>query len=229
MTYNPDLQRWEGNEDALVPFSHPNTSTSTVALTTASTPTFAPPNPPPHAHDRSHSVSRNVPSAHKHVSSPAANVAPSSPARAPALISHISAARGVQVERGMVFDPHKMCWLKLDPSSRPGDPRPSLDGGDDDDDPFAGLEDLKDDQRAADTGAAPPPGGPPGDAFGVDEVVFVGEEFDVGPSFVRRQREEESAWRRRVDGWTSPHRDDRAWRWAVRDLATLASAATARS
>ena len=58
MIYNPTLQRWEGNEEALVSFSHPNTSTTTLALTTASTPTFAPPgNQMSRGHDRSQSIS----------------------------------------------------------------------------------------------------------------------------------------------------------------------------
>jgi len=35
--------------------------------------------------------------------------------------------------------------------------------------------------------------------FGGEFVV--GEEFDVGPEFVRRQREEESLWKKNVEGW----------------------------
>jgi hypothetical protein len=236
MTYNPILQRWEGNEDALAPFSHPNTSTTTLALTTASTPTFAPPNQRLYTHDRSHSISHTALTAiqtaqqqqQKPISSRAVNIGPPSPPRAPALISHISTARGVQVERGMVFDPRKMCWLKLGRSSLGADPRsPSVDM-DEEEDPFAGLEDLKDDDnKTSAKGAGVPASGGLLDAPKFNEPTFVGEEFDLGPSFIRRQREEENVWRRRVEGWVGGIRDhNQNWRWAVRDLATLASQAT---
>ena len=236
MTYNPILQRWEGNEDALAPFSHPNTSTTTLALTTASTPTFAPPNHKFYSHDRSHSISHSaltaIQSAHaqKPISSRAVNIGPPSPPRAPALISHISTARGVQVERGMVFDPRKMRWLKIGRSSLSADPRsPSIDL-EDEEDPFAGLEDLKDDDNKTNaSGAQGFSSGGLADAPQFEEPSFVGEEFDLGPSFIRRQREEENVWRRRVEGWVGGLRDDnQGWRWAVRDLAALAFAETAR-
>ncbi|KAF2182714.1 hypothetical protein K469DRAFT_585452 [Zopfia rhizophila CBS 207.26] len=239
MTYNPIMQRWEGNEDALAPFSHPNTSTTTLALTTASTPTFAPPNRHFYNHDRSHSISHSalsaVQAAHaqKSISSRAVNIGPPSPPRAPALISNISTARGVQVERGMVFDPSKMRWLKLGRSSRPGDPRsPSVDL-DDEDDPFAGLEDLKDNDITPGTGGSTgnTPGGF-GDVPQFEQPAFIGEEFDLGPKFIRRQREEENVWKHRVEGWVGGLRDNGeskgGWRWTVREFAELAAAEASR-
>lgn len=241
MTYNPMLHRWEGNDAALAPFSHPNVSTTTLALTTASTPTFAPSNQHlHHQHDRSRSISHSALSAfqtqhshhhhqhqHQQQSRPAMP-GPPSPPRAPALISNISTARGVQVERGMVFDPRKMCWLKLGPSSHSGDPPSQSIDMDDEDDPFAGLEDLKDDDSKVGVGAggtASVTSGGYGDGVNAEDQTFVGEEFDLGPSFIRRQREEENIWRRRVEGWVGGIRDgSESWRWAVRDLAALATA-----
>lgn len=231
MVYNPTLQRWEGNEEALVSFSHPNTSTTTLALTTASTPTFAPPgNPLGRMHDRSHSISHtalsSIHAAQKSFSSRAAKLAsppapipvPSPPR--PALISQISVPRGVQYEGRMVFDPVKMTWLKAPRPSN--DPRPPSEL-DEDEDPFAGLDDLKDDASVAGGNAAGGVGSP-----NPDEPNFVGEEFDVGPGFIRRQREEEAAWRRRVEGWVGGIRDTGeqrgGWRWAIRDFAASASA-----
>jgi hypothetical protein len=243
MTFNPLAGRWEGNEDALVPFSHPNTSTTTLALTTASTPTFAPPNQRLYSHDRSHSISHTALSAiqagqpQKPISSRAVNVGsgprgPPSPPRAPALISNISTTRGVQIERGMLYDPQKLTWIKLGRTSLGGvtDPRfPSVDM-DDEEDPFAGIEDIKDDENKTNTSAAGQAGF---SSSGLDttpftEPSFIGEEFDLGPSFIRRQREEENVWRRRVQGWVGNLRDssDESWRWAVREFATLASEET---
>jgi hypothetical protein len=233
MTYNPTLQRWEGNEEALVHFSHPNTSTTTLALTTASTPTFAPPgNTANRSHDRSQSISHialsSIHAAQKSFAARAAKLAqPPAPAPAPspprpALISQISVPRGVQYEGRMVFDPVKMTWLKA--------PRPSNDLGspsevDEEEDPFAGIELLQDNESVA--------GGNSGGGTGTpnpEDPTFVGEEFDVGPSFIRRQRDEEAIWRRRVEGWVGGLRDNGeqkgGWRWAIRDFAASASAGT---
>ncbi|CAO2648192.1 Nn.00g074590.m01.CDS01 [Neocucurbitaria sp. VM-36] len=232
MVYNPTMQRWEGNEEALVSFSHPNTSTTTLALTTASTPTFAPPGHPlSRPHERSQSISHtalsNIHAAQKSFSSRAAKLAAApapvpvpSPPR-PALISQISVPRGVQYEGRMVFDPVKMTWLK---AARPSnDPRSPSELDEEDDDPFAGLDDLKDNESVAGSNAAGGAGTP-----NPDEPSFVGEEFDVGPGFIRRQRDEEAIWRRRVEGWVGGLRDNGdqrgGWRWAIRDFAASASA-----
>ncbi|RMZ67169.1 cytokinesis regulator [Pyrenophora seminiperda CCB06] len=233
MIYNPTLQRWEGNEEALVSFSHPNTSTTTLALTTASTPTFAPPgNQMSRGHDRSQSISHvalssiHANNAHRSFSSRAAKLtqppaplpAPSPPR--PALISQISVPRNVQYEGRMVFDPVKMTWLKA--------PRLNNDVGspsevDEDEDPFAGLDDLKDNESVVGGNGMSGTGTP-----NPEDPTFVGEEFDVGPGFIRRQRDEEAIWRRRVEGWVGGLRDSGeasgGWRWAIRDLAASASA-----
>ena len=104
----------------------------------------------------------------------------SSPPR-PALISNISHAKGVLVSKGMVFDPEQMCWVKLQDES-------------DTEDPFDGLLDLEEAESVAPT-SAPKSSGNHGD-------FTVGEEFDVGPSFIRRQREEERTWKAYMSGWT---------------------------
>jgi hypothetical protein len=231
MVYNPSMQRWEGNEDVLVSFSQPNNSTTTLALTTASTPTFAPPGMTHgRAHDRSQSRSHNLLSSihSRNLSSPRLMKMPSNPAPAPspprpALISQISAPRGVQYEGRMVFDPVKMTWLKAPrQSTGPASPM-SVGDPDEEEDPFAGLDDLKDNESVVGGN-----NGMAGGAANADDPTFVGEEFDVGPSFIRRQREEEAVWRRRVEGWVGGIRDSGeqrgGWRWAIRDFAASASA-----
>lgn len=233
MVYNPTLQRWEGNEEALAPFSHPNTSTTTLALTTASTPTFAPPNNPfAHSHDRSHSISHialsHIQAAQKNISSRAVKVAPAPSPPRPALISQKSMPRVVQYEGRMVFDPVKMTWLKAPRLS--DDPRSSSVDPDDEEDPFAGLDDLKDNESITTHGAS---GAGGNGAHGLDEPAFIGEEFDLGPSFIRRQREEEAIWRRKVEGWVGAMRDNGenkngGWRWEIRNLAASASAGAER-
>ena len=165
----------------------------------------------------------------------------------------------------MFFDAQKMRWFKVGrnslggasanggPGAQQSDPRSPYEE-DDEEDPFAGLEDLKVESADAKTNASGAPGpfsstsntGAGNGAttftnpFGEDAKfedpssgAFVGEEFDLGPSFIRRQREEEAVWRRRVEGWVggvvrsgeeSERREREAWRWAVRDLAAHAFA-----
>ncbi|KAF1918202.1 hypothetical protein BDU57DRAFT_537781 [Ampelomyces quisqualis] len=238
MVYNPTMQRWEGNEEALASFTTlPNSSTTTLALTTASTPTFAPPGHPLNRpHDRSHSISHTalstIHATQKSFSARMAKYAPPhapaaipmpvpSPPR-PALISHISQPRGVLHEGRMVFDPIKMKWLKAPRHSH--GPRSPSEFDDDEEDPFAGIEDFKDNESIAGRSNVPGDIGSP-DA---QDQIFVGEEFDVGPGFIRRQREEEAIWRRRVDGWVGGLRDNGerrgGWRWAIREFAASAGA-----
>lgn len=209
MTYNPLLQRWEGNEGALARFASSIVQDAKRPRITSH-----------HSHSHSqpqmtsnHQHSRSTPTLQAPASAP--NVG--SPPR-PALISHISSSRGVQVEKGMVFDPRKMCWLKLDPrATGPLSPAASIG---EDSDPFADIEDLKDESNSGAGGGGyfSIPGGPSIAQTPMD--TFVNEEFDLGPGFIRRQREEEDIWRRRVEGWVGERRESLGgdWRWAIRDL-----------
>ncbi|OLL24448.1 Protein byr4 [Neolecta irregularis DAH-3] len=117
---------------------------------------------------------------------------PTSPTSRPALISNISnATKNVQVVGNMVFDPSRMCWLKNNSQ-------------DSDSDPFEGMDDLVENNEMK-------------ISLGNFEFV-VGEEFDVGPEFIRRQREEEEIWRRVVDGWVSGERRGRDHLWDIREV-----------
>jgi len=165
----------------------------------------------------------------------AAPPSPTSPyggKREPALIANVGAGKGVQVSGGMVFDPQRMCWLKMAP--RPGmhcggsDSTPmSPDTIDDDDDPFAGLDDLDDGRKDGKSAAGDDmiSGSTAVKSTGlVEDEWLVGEEFDVGPEFVRRQRGEEERWRTKVEGWVGKGivRDEgvgqQRWRWAIRGV-----------
>jgi len=169
------------------------------------------------------------------VTPPPATLSPKSPVAgngkaAPALIANVGATKGVQMSGGMVFDPQRMCWLKAAPQSavRGGNESNPMshDTVDDDGDPFAGLDDLDDAPKkpAITTGV-----GSRSESFTTDapakledEDELVGEEFDVGPEFVRRQRVEEERWRGKVRGWVGEGvgRGDGfekgGWRWAIR-------------
>ena len=127
--------------------------------------------------------------------------------------------RGVQYEGRMVFDPVKMTWLKAPREAN--DPRSPSADMDDEEDPFAGLEDLKDNVSVAGhvtSGSNTP---------GIEDPSFIGEEFDLGPSFIRRQREEEYIWRRKTESWVGAMRDNGdqkyGWRWELRRIAMRAS------
>ena len=152
------------------------------------------------------------------------SISPKSPKPTPALITNIGAMQNVQVVGGMVFDPQRMCWLKLAPL-QPG--KDGLVAIQDEDDVFAGFGDLKETTNVL--------GGRMSGAY--DELGLaansddrsyedssdewpITEEFDVGPEFIRRQRAEEEKWRRKVDKWTTHDRGKfgDGWRWAIRDL-----------
>lgn len=135
---------------------------------------------------------------------------PPSPPR-PALITNINNnSQGVQVVGGMVFDPQRMCWLKIGAASNPLSP-----SVEDDDDPFKGIEDLQD-KPVADNHSTT---GSRGAAVTGDWLV--GEEFDLGPEFIKRQRDEEAMWRSRTTAWFAVGCDVRtdAYKWAIRELA----------
>ena len=200
MQWNPVLCRWDGNENVLAPFDVPSTSPGTT------------PKSP------SNSASK----------------------AAPALISNVGATKGVQVSGGMVFDPQSMRWLKAAPSAREGrsesNPLSPTTNAEEDDDPFAGIDDLDDKPKSSSHMRAAPDGfndafGPPiegntGATLSLNtkedlEPLFVGEEFDVGPEFIKRLRTEEERWRAKVAPWVGEgvKRDDddgREWKWAIK-------------
>ena len=112
----------------------------------------------------------------------------------------------------MVFDPERMRWLKLDPRIDQAARRASLvmSEGEEEEDPFAGLADLKDEREEEEK-----------ENFGAIDEWGIGEEFDVGPGFVKRQRTEEGEWRRRVELWMVEGREGAGvdWKWAIREVA----------
>ncbi|KAK9458324.1 hypothetical protein V1511DRAFT_492343 [Dipodascopsis uninucleata] len=125
----------------------------------------------------------------------------------PALISNITSNKGVQVVGGMVFDPNRMCWFKTNENGQIDE--------EDEDDPFADFDDVDDgfgnlslnsgksrsNEFSSPLGVSSSSSASTGVMFG--EFV-VGEEFDVGPAFTRRQIDEEERWRRKVQGWYLP-------------------------
>ena len=135
----------------------------------------------------------------------------------PALITNISATKGVQVVGGMVFDPQNMCWLKLGQiQNAKSEASDTLDGfnalDDDEDDVFKDIPDL-DENAGGDEERRH------GRVSDVKDEWIVGEEFDVGPEFVRRQREEEDRWRKKCEKWVGRgSRDRETWRWTIREL-----------
>lgn len=195
MQWNSALFRWEGNENALAPFDAP-------------LPQPCSPKGPGNGSLKA----------------------------APALIANVGATKGVQVVGGMVFDPQRMCWLKmasaqpshhrLGTSSNPMTPDPL----EDDEDPFAGLDDLdegKDRKAIVGLGVGLEEVSSTGGASKAlaDDEWLVGEEFDVGPEFIKRQRTEEEKWRKKVEGWVGDGIRERGcetgyegedWRWALR-------------
>jgi hypothetical protein len=211
MVYNPTLQRWEGNEHALTKFENPSTSTL--------------PHYPTHKDNHSHhhhtnSIPSGIALAPRDHNAGARN---GSPPR-PALISQISTTRGVVVERGMVFDPQRMTWLKIDSRTLVSDPMlqdagfgpPSI-SVEEEEDPFAAIEDLVDERTAK---IAPGAGGIRASLGKENEDWVVGEEFDLGPAFVRRQRNEEADWRRKVEKWMGNGESmGDSWRWEIRRVA----------
>lgn len=194
MTYNPLTLCWEGNENTLTHFDIP--------------PPLETPTPSSHQPQTSYMDRMDM------LPPPSA-----SPPR-PALIAPMSAAN-MQVNGGMVFDPHQMKWLKIrNGRDVSGQLSPAM-TDDEEEDVFAGLEDLKD---------SVPTFGPGGSIAGMQSPVSmantglgeVHEEFDLGPRFIHTQRDEEVTWRRRCESWFpergGPRAEDDRWRWAARDL-----------
>jgi hypothetical protein len=195
MYYNPYTFRWEGNENDLTPFDAPASSPSTASI-------------PSHMfRDKDpYSIYREK-----------ENTTPR-----PALITNINSSQNVQVVGGMVFDPQRMCWLKMPAQSQKsksdaGGTMDGFDAFDDEEDVFKDVPDLEDSpaKEADEVGGRKSDG-----ASGLKDDWLVGEEFDVGPEFVRRQREEEDRWRRKCERWIGGGRDQEgeAWRWSIRDV-----------
>ncbi|KAH9845597.1 protein byr4-like [Teratosphaeria destructans] len=199
MVYNAKTQTWEGNENAMAHFEFP--------------PPLQTPTPTGHhSHQRQNSY---MGIADRQVQS-------SPPRATPALIAPMQTTVGVQVNGGMVFDPRQMKWLKLkDGRDISGPLSPSVTDGDDEDDAFAGIEDLKDENT--------PVPGAGGSVAGMQSPVSmaavgvgdVHEEFDLGPRFIQLQKDEETIWRKRCELWFpahEPRHDGQAWRWAIREI-----------
>jgi hypothetical protein len=191
MQYDPVNYRWEGNENEVTAFDIPASATSTTSIASQKP------------------QSREGPQVYreKETSTPR-----------PALITNINSAQNVQIVGGMVFDPQRMCWLKM-PSeasrakSEAGDTMDGFDALDDEEDVFKDVPDLEDaPSKEADEMSGRK-------SEGASDWL-VGEEFDVGPEFVRRQREEEERWRRKCEKWIGATRDTEgnAWRWSIRDV-----------
>ncbi|KAG0647933.1 byr4 [Hyphodiscus hymeniophilus] len=198
MYYNPYTFRWEGNENDLAHFDAPASSPSTTSIPSHM---FREKDNPSLYREKENSTPR------------------------PALITNINSSQNVQVVGGMVFDPQRMCWLKM-PSSGTSNKGKSEDGGtmdgfdafDDEEDVFKDVPDLEDEKKDEEVGGRKSAG-----ANGLKDDWLVGEEFDVGPEFVRRQREEEERWRRKCEKWVSKGRDAESgdhvgWRWSIRDV-----------
>lgn len=117
----------------------------------------------------------------------------------------------------MVFDPVNMCWLKR-PQSGKSDESDPMDGfnafDDEEDDVFKDIPDLEDKNKTADSGEAAQ-----GRISEIKDDWLVGEEFDVGPEFVRRTREEEVRWRKKLVAWQTGLQDrDDSWKWKIREI-----------
>ncbi|OTB05344.1 hypothetical protein M426DRAFT_48536, partial [Hypoxylon sp. CI-4A] len=132
----------------------------------------------------------------------------------PVLITNMTATKGVKRVGDMVFDPQNMCWLKADtttPTTLSSDPMEGFNALDDDD-PFKDIPDLDDKDKDSVSGGH-------GRGSDLRDDWLVGEEFDVGPEFVRRQHEEETRWRRKCGPWNTTGTRERAdIRWALRNM-----------
>lgn len=194
MYYNPETYRWEGNENELSPFDAPASSPS---ITSIPAHTFREKPAAPVYREKENTTPR------------------------PALIQNVNSCQNVQVVGGMVFDPQRMCWLKL-PTQAPGvnksEAGDSFDAFDEEEDVFKDVPDLEDDTTTkSEAGGRKSVGG---GGMGLKDEWLVGEEFDVGPEFVRRQREEEERWRRKCEKWVGEtvERGGEEWRWSIRDV-----------
>ncbi|EME86314.1 uncharacterized protein MYCFIDRAFT_72591 [Pseudocercospora fijiensis CIRAD86] len=199
MIYNPQTLRWEGNENTLREFDIPPLETPTPSLRPRSSYI---------ERERMHQRSNTSPSR-------------------PALIAHVPTGSGynIQVQNGMVFDPQQMKWLKVKAGRDvSGQMSPSVTDVEDEEDAFAGIDDLKDENNPTlgtnALGGAQDSLQPPGADFH--------EEFDVGDRFKQLQENEEQVWRRMCGAWfvnNQERPDDGRWRRAIRDVVPAESMA----
>jgi hypothetical protein len=209
MVYNAAKQQWEGNENMVYNFPE-NPSTSTLPL------------PPTHNINHSHHHHTNSIPTGIVLGTREPNTLPrhGSPPR-PALISNVNQNRGPRIERGMVFDPEKMKWLKVD--TRQLENNNALTPGsvsiEEDDDPFAGIDDLKDERSKI----LPGMGGVNKENASMDDNWNLGEEFDLGQRFIKRQRVEEIEWRKWTEKWfvggERRRNEGESWKWEIRRVA----------
>lgn len=123
----------------------------------------------------------------------------------PALITNVNnSKKGIQVVNGMVFDPQQMRWFKLKADE------------DDNIDPFDDLDDfdIPDVDSTTKTPSRDVTATLPSGQFSV------GEEFDVGPLFIKKQRSSESSWKHTSSMWLRHHDDNthRASLYEIYDL-----------
>jgi hypothetical protein len=112
----------------------------------------------------------------------------------PALISNITSGsiRGVQVVGGMIFDPQRMCWLNNSNGEN---------SDFDEEDPFEGLEDLKDDEMSQTRF-----GSSEGGILDTDDTVMLsgmGNDFEVDVAWKEKQVEWETRWKATMKGWNN--------------------------
>ncbi|KAH8677985.1 hypothetical protein BX600DRAFT_431297 [Xylariales sp. PMI_506] len=130
----------------------------------------------------------------------------------PYLITNMGAQKGVKREGNMIFDPQAMRWLELNTNA--GGAEDPMEGFNalEDDDPFKDIPDLEEKELDSAEGGH-------GRHSDIRDEWLVGEEFDVGPEFMRRQRDEEDRWRKKCEKWiANTERNNDAWRWAIRDI-----------
>jgi hypothetical protein len=209
MVYNAAKQQWEGNENMIYNFPD-NPSNLTLPL------------PPTHGINHSHHHHTNSIPTGIVLTARELNTLPrhGSPPR-PALISNVNQNRGPRIERGMVFDPEKMKWLKVD--SRLLESQNPLTPGsvsiEEEDDPFAGIDDLADERAKIQPGM----GAANKENDAMDSDWNLGEEFDLGQRFIKRQRIEEVEWRKWTEKWFAsglPRREEgESWKWEIRRVA----------
>ncbi|KAF3918811.1 hypothetical protein ABW20_dc0100125 [Dactylellina cionopaga] len=121
----------------------------------------------------------------------------------PALISSVKSSKNIQVVGKMVFDPDHMCWLKVDDT-----------GSDDEANALADIDDLKETNSMTERSTRDS-----GHGASLNDLMTA-EEFDVGPEFTKRQKEEEQRWRRKVAGWiSSTDARNPARSWDLRGIA----------